>query len=341
MMSLTKNLHGGDTNHAPHCIADENDHNCCQEPQTPIPPINPRRAIGNNGDNVNICTIIDQVKTMIKQEEQYICPDYYDLKGTNTKKNNKGASIDMVLSCRTKVCQWIFQMVQRTHLQNPSETAIVAISYLDRFLSCSSTSPRAKKAKFDRREYQLVAITCLYIALKMSESIHGMDPATLSRLSRGGRHTEQDVIDCEHDIFASLRWKLNGPTPFQFIRCILDLLPDSARSKVMAPKIRDSSHRQVELAIGDYAFIQLRRSSIAVASVLNALEGEVSHEDFSVEERTQFVQLISDTFDVHNSALVNALRKRLLKLSAKCGVKSSPSHMQQKIQGCQRESCKR
>mmetsp|Transcript_30682 Transcript_30682/g.64962 ORF Transcript_30682/g.64962 Transcript_30682/m.64962 type:complete len:317 (+) Transcript_30682:100-1050(+) len=264
-------------------------------------------------DNKDVCRgTFAEIKTMLKQEEQYICRDYYGLKGT---KMTRGA-IDMV-SCRAKVCQWIFHTADCARFNR--ETAIVAMSLMDRFLSLSS--PRAKKTDHDRREYQLVALTSLYIAVKISEPI-GMNPTTISHLSRG-HQTEQDIISCEREILSSLRWKVNGPTPFQFTRCILDLLPDSTGPAV-APKLCGDSHRQIEVAVGDYAFVPLRRSSIAVGAIINSLEN-VAQEDLSVEEKIQFIQLISDAFDLDlNSpkSLVNAVRKRLLDRSAKYGISS-------------------
>ena len=54
-------------------------------------------------------------------------------------------------TCRSKMCEWIFHVIDSTRLQH--ETASVAMNFLDRFL-CAST-PRAKRARSHRSEYQL------------------------------------------------------------------------------------------------------------------------------------------------------------------------------------------
>ena len=56
-----------------------------------------------------------------------------------------------------------------------------------------------------------------------------MDAALISQLSRGV-HTAEEITSLEYEILVALQWKLNGPTPVQFVNYILKLLPESARS---------------------------------------------------------------------------------------------------------------
>ena len=115
-----------------------------------------------------------------------------------------------------------------------------------------------------------MAMASLYVAIKIIESIE-IDAATISRLSIGLQSAE-DIISCERDILTSLCWKVQGPTPFQFISYILELLPDDSTRSAVAKKLYHDSLQQIELAITDYAFVILRHSSIAIASILNSLE---------------------------------------------------------------------
>ena len=159
-------------------------------------------------------------------------------------------------------------------------------------------------------------MTSLYIAIKTTENMEiEVDASTMSRLSRGLQSAE-DIVSCEQDILTSLQWKLNGPTPFQFISYILELLPDSA-SLTVALKLYVDSHHKVALAIKDHACVPLRRSHIAVASILNSLDG-VAQDDFPSDKRTQFVQAISDAFDLDaDSPLIRLVRRRLLSRATK------------------------
>mmetsp|Transcript_18483 Transcript_18483/g.31743 ORF Transcript_18483/g.31743 Transcript_18483/m.31743 type:complete len:287 (-) Transcript_18483:16-876(-) len=241
------------------------------------------------------------ITAMLKQEESIMCHDYFNI----VKKDARDA-----ISRRSEMCSLIFRTANYAKLR--SETAIVAMNYLDRFL-CGNSSSRAKMATNDPRKYQLIAITSLFIAIKVTEPIK-VDDAIIIHLSKGLR-SAKDIASCEHEILTALRWKLQGPTPFQFIGSILELLPDSVRTVEMAKRIYYYSLRQIKHAMEDYAFIILRRSSIAIASILNSLD-EIDEDDFPSSERTQFVQKISQAFDVDiASPLIRAIKKRLLKKS--------------------------
>ena len=128
-----------------------------------------------------------------EQEEEYGCRDY--LKFDDTRIDE---------TCRTKMAEWVFQVVDCTQLQR--ETASVSLMYLDRFM-CTS-SPSAIKARLDRKEYQLVVLTTLYIATKLFEP-YAMDASLVSQLSRGV-HSEEEIIALEYEILVALHWKVNG-----------------------------------------------------------------------------------------------------------------------------------
>lgn len=96
--------------------------------------------------------IFNCISTMLRQEELYLCHDY--LNGDDDEVSagphyNKRDAIDE--SCRAKMCEWIFHVIDSTRLQR--ETGCVAMDFLDRFL-CSS-SQRATQAQLNRKEYQL------------------------------------------------------------------------------------------------------------------------------------------------------------------------------------------
>lgn len=163
-------------------------------------------------------------------------------------------------------------------------------------------------------------MTCLYIAVKIREPFE-MDAPLMSRLSRG-LHRADEITALEYEILVSLRWKMSGPTPFQFVNYILEILPDSA--KVVAPTLYEHSHFQTELAVGDYAFVPfIRQSTIAVAAILNSL-GSVAHDTVPYYDCIQFVRSISSSFELDiDSPLVNAVRGRLLESFARssgCGL---------------------
>ena len=150
--------------------------------------------------------IHNTISAMLKQEVNYLSTNYL-----------KASKIS--ISDRAKVCKWVFDIVDRLKLHH--ETAIVAISYLDRV--CSSTSSlRAAKARGDRNEYQLVAVSSLFIAIKILE-LNILSADMLSYITKN-MYTQDEITSCEEDILDALQWKMFGPTSVQFVDYIIALL---------------------------------------------------------------------------------------------------------------------
>lgn len=241
------------------------------------------------------------LSAMLKQEVHYLSAHHLHI----TKKHSKNDGL-VDVSCREKVCKWIFHIIDRAGMER--ETAIIAMNFLDRFMSTSG--PAAKIARCNRRQYQLVSLTCLYIAVKITEP-SVLDTDTVSDLSKGA-HSAEAIIACERHILASLKWRLNGPTPFQFVDYMLELLPDNTSS--VHPNICDVARSQVEIAIQDYACVPLHRSTIAIAAILNSLEDT---------SRDVFEQKVSDVvgYDIVESQMIKVCMKRLLDRSATCATR--------------------
>lgn len=140
------------------------------------------------------------------------------------------------------------------------------MSYLDRYL-CSD---KGKKALGDRKEYQLVAMTCLYIAIKLHEPLE-METSLLADLSRGC-YTEMEFANMEKKILEALVWRVNGPTALGFVQHYLLFLPESVHSAVVLA-VWDYARYQTELAISDHAFVKMKPSVVGMAALMNAMEG--------------------------------------------------------------------
>ena len=257
-------------------------------------------------NDIDHCKTI--LSTMLRKEAHYVSVPYLRVT-KDTNKNVNAALLDV--SCRTKICRWMFHTIDNLRFQR--ETAIIGMSYLDRFMSLSV--PLAKRARYNRRAYQLVAMSSLYIAVKITEP-QTLSVSMISALSRGV-YSVNDIVACEKAILTSLRWKVNGPTPVQFINYFLQLLPAAEDSSVVS-KLFATSCSEVELATLDYACIPLRSSTVATAAILNSLE-DVPQDVLSIDGKNQFIQEISNVIDidVEESRLIKVCRQRLLDLSAK------------------------
>jgi len=139
---------------------------------------------------------------------------------------------------RRALYEWSYQIVD-SFMVNRS-VACMGISYLDRFMSTLSNNTRAIMALYSRREYQLVLISSLIIALKCHAGIKISLSFMANTLCRG-LYTETEIEVMEMDILRTLAWKLNGPCPHDFIDAISGLVsassPAQAASTEAAPRL--------------------------------------------------------------------------------------------------------
>lgn len=224
--------------------------------------------------------IQDRLVVMRAQEDgKYACPDYlrlksqHDINADNSKIDcNKSEPIDKL--CRQKMAQWCFTVIDYINFQR--ETVSIAMSYLDRFLA--SDCARAKKVMLCRKEYQLAAMTTLFMAIKINEPVM-IDVALLTDLSKG-LYLPSDFQNMETDILFGLNWHVNGPTPQAFMLHFLSLAQTSTcqyDENSVAPSI-DLHHvlqlatHQIELSVQEYDFMTQKPSVIATAAILNSLK---------------------------------------------------------------------
>ena len=205
--------------------------------------------------------IPDRLSLMLHQEEnEYQVVDYLKANEELRKKAAKPVDED----CRVKMCEWCYQVVDFCKFRR--ETVGIGMSYLDRYL-CSE---KGKNALGDRKEYQLVAMTCLYIAIKLHEPLE-METSLLADLSRGC-YTEMEFANMEKKILEALIWRVNGPTALGFVQHYLLFLPESVHSAVVLA-VWDYARHQTELAISEHAFVKMKPSVVGMAALLNAMEG--------------------------------------------------------------------
>lgn len=264
--------------------------------------------------------IAEKIGVMRSQETTtYKCRNYID-------DNNQSCSIAPPLShcpqdeldmpvdrdCRVKMCEWCYQVTDFCKFKR--ETVAISMSYLDRFLSTSRT--RALLALKNRKDYQLAAMTSLYIAIKLFEPM-AMDTELLSAISHGC-YTENDIVEMEQEILTALAWRVNGPTAHDFLSHIMALLPVSTYKydDSTAMTLLDYSRFQVEIAVCDYDLALQKHSTVALAAILNSAEG-IDEKLLSRRARFDFFKCISDVTGLNPFSMeVNAVRQRLLDLFA-------------------------
>lgn len=182
-------------------------------------------------------------------------PEFHILKGPQQQP------VDT--ECRKKMSEWCFQVVDFCKFNR--ETVAIAMSYLDRFLM----TPSGNDAMTDRKVFQLAAMTSLYTAIKIHEP-EAMEPKVIASLSRGA-YTEDEVTAMELRIISAIKWRMNPPTAMAFVHHFLSLLPKGAMTDSEKAKTIELAKFQTELAVNAYEFVGVNASTVAFASLCNAL----------------------------------------------------------------------
>jgi hypothetical protein len=195
------------------------------------------------------------------QQERLIYKKYDPLRQQGMEHTHENA-IDEI--CRDKMCEWSYQIVDFCKFHR--ESVDIAMNYLDRFL----LTEFGRSALYDRNVYQLVAMTCLYSAIKIHER-QALSPTVVSQLSRGV-YSAQQIAETEVTILHALQWQLHPPTALSFVRELITALPMEIIPDSIKDSIFEITQKQTELAVSDYRFIETPMSTVAYCSILNALQ---------------------------------------------------------------------
>eukprot|EP00548_Thalassiothrix_antarctica_P018226 CAMPEP_0194185744 /NCGR_PEP_ID=MMETSP0154-20130528/44031_1 /TAXON_ID=1049557 /ORGANISM="Thalassiothrix antarctica, Strain L6-D1" /LENGTH=319 /DNA_ID=CAMNT_0038904313 /DNA_START=123 /DNA_END=1082 /DNA_ORIENTATION=- len=209
----------------------------------------------------------EQIMTMLSQETSYSSTDYLSmnrLHSCSPKQNRACSMVDEY--CREQICEWTYRVVDYFRIDR--EVAVVSLNYLDR-LMCMCTSNRSM--------YKLAATTTLLMAVKVVHPQKIGELGILSDLSRG-EFDMKHVANMESQILKGLKWKLHPPTAAAFTALLLDYI----KVKLPPTELDDlyvNANFFAELSVCDYYFVTMRSSTIALASVLNAMEGMMHDAD--------------------------------------------------------------
>jgi len=167
---------------------------------------------------------------------------------------------------REKICEWEFQVVDHFGLNR--EVVSVAMSHLDRYLE-------AYEGTLDINVFRLLAMTCLYLSIKLNESksilIPGSESSmdTILRLRGGSSFTRKEMESMECDILHRLRWHVHPPTAQLFANYFLSFMSAGRRE---LRDLHELSRYMMELSVMDYFFVSHKPSDIAIAALRNAAE---------------------------------------------------------------------
>jgi len=208
---------------------------------------------------VETSELLERLSVMRKQECIYRVDDYL--------QNIPQHSTNVDAWCRSKMVLWCYSVIDYVSFNR--ETVLIAISYLDRFIS--TRSERARLVVKDRREYQLAAMTSLYMAIKLFEP-KKINMECLAELSRGS-YTSSDLSGMEADMLFDLKWYLNGPTAVSFLEHYVSLLPvGTFGTTANRALILENARYEIELSVTQYNLVTQAPSNIAVVALINSIQ---------------------------------------------------------------------
>jgi len=204
-------------------------------------------------------------------------------------------------SWRRKICEWMFEVVD--HYKFDREVVSIALYYLDRFVAHNLNAGEA----VGRKDFQLLAICCLYTAMKL----HGTIDTTLTKkrvrvplcqfvdLSHG-QFDAQQVEEAEMKLMSQvLRWRLNPPTAvtlmtltLRFLTPHLEETQGTARRKATHTKMFDVARFLTETAAcASAVFVVHKPSVVALAAIAKTIDSANDATLSAPEKQRLFAQL--------------------------------------------------
>jgi hypothetical protein len=230
---------------------------------------------------------IDHLNTLLEQEiVKYAAISPY------TKDAPSESSDFIGEDCRRKICEWNYAVVDYYCFDR--EVTSVSLYYLDRLASSAISSGK----NVGRREFQLMSLASLFVALK----VHGeIDPSLTSRRRKiplktfvdltHGIFSGEEIVEMEKEIFETLSWRINPPSAIRFLHYALHnflapALPDRPHLGNVIRKIYEVSRYLTEMAVcSSEAFVRYKQSVVALAALSNVIEVSDMFGVFSLESK--------------------------------------------------------
>jgi len=224
----------------------------------------------------------DRFEALINQESSYKHSDY--LNGIR-----EGGCIDkkeaINRKSRFKMAIWCFMVAEFCDCDD--EIVSITMSYVDKFLS----SKQINVIMYDARWFHLLVMCSFHLAVKFNATnkTPNINMDFLVQISRRS-FTKEEILLMKRDILRVLSWRLCPPTSYVFLDFIASMLPQTI-SKSNRESIRIKSRKQLKSAVLNYRFSVVDPSTVAFASIFNAME-EI--DDLPKDIQQKFIYNISN-----------------------------------------------
>lgn len=117
---------------------------------------------------------------------------------------------------------------------------------------------------------QLVAMTCLYLAIKV-HCTKKISVGAMCSLSRGSFRYDQ-VVKMERLVLQGLNWYLSPTTPHLFLEVFFTAAAASSHDDTVMNEVKETAQYLLELSVCDNFFTDKLPSSIARAAITAAMD---------------------------------------------------------------------
>ena len=213
---------------------------------------------------------------------------------------------------RQQIIEWMYTLVKCCNLQHSSAAA--ASYFLDVAASAAAVSSPEKEEEGSGGllglliqspdDYQLVAMTSLYVALKMYDTpSHKRSLIKLQSLVQlgNGDFTEEDILQMELDLLNGFQWNLCPPTPNCFLYQYLSLLP-AGTSQHTKSRIEDFALHAIEIAMArDTIACSMKPSTVAYSAILRSFH-RMDQGDMPLEQLHSFLGRLEHVEDMDHAS---------------------------------------
>jgi len=308
-----------------------------------IPPSIARLVHSNHDVDVRIAaqlmmTTIENLHAMMEYEIAHsYCRDYLsdDACNMDDRANFNTHHIKLTAEDRAQIVGWCYGVVDVLQLSRVN--VAVAMSLADRFMSIqpnrqqpfssstSSTSSssgggviprifRPQEIMYDRTMFQLLAVSALYIAIKINKK--AIYSSEMFAEATHGMYTREEIEAMERAILECLSWRITTPTALEIGYTILELITHQVRvvsgvNNVRWPEvsIREDVASQIEEVVRDYQLAIQRTSIIATAALSNAIEMQ---DTISNIEKEHYLNALSNVLEQCKQETLRSEKKHLL-----------------------------
>ncbi|XP_077292580.1 cyclin D [Arctopsyche grandis] len=190
------------------------------------------------------------LENMLKLEERHVRPASYF--GTVQK--------EITVNMRTIVASWMLEVCEEQKCQE--EVFSLAVMYLDRFLAV---------CPIKKTELQLLGTTCLLLASKLREPNFKCLPVEMLVFYTDNSIRAEDLCKWELLVLSKLKWDVAAVTPQDFLGLLMARL--QLHYLINQDTVVKHAQTFIALAARDYDFTVYSPSTIAAASIANALRG--------------------------------------------------------------------